>query len=307
MVAVPGCVGLWLLSMKRWKELAVLTAVWMAVVASGFAIAQSVTDGLLAVNLSGAKFGKLALVYSRDSLLRLLTVIPGSGFVVVLFSLGGIGTYLGFTEPDRRYRLLSLYVLTSLGAAIIGSSAAGGDVNHYLESALVFSLLAPYCASRIEQEADGKPTLLWFAGALVALLMGTGLYTERPAVLRAQRQDLSEVRRLVEHRRVFSDVPYLAARSSTPEALDAASLTYAARTGSWSGATIVSSLSRQEYELVALSAPVDSLVDTGLAFPRYPHLSPAIGAAIRENYRLCSTVDGVLIYRPFSGDNVGCP
>jgi hypothetical protein len=118
----------------------------------------------------------------------------------------------------------------------------------------------------------------------------------------------------IEGRHVFTDIPYLAARSSTPQFLDLVSLTFSQQTGgktSWSSRALVEDLEKRKYELLVLHERADVPYDPKARYPRYPRLDSAVRAAIGKNYRLCSGLNNNYIYargpadHDLSGD--GCP
>ena len=70
-VAVPVALVLWLFWSRRWKHTGLFCVVWVAVVIVTSLPFYLSSQGLLLLNLSGAKFGHFAFTYIRDVLARL--------------------------------------------------------------------------------------------------------------------------------------------------------------------------------------------------------------------------------------------
>ena len=87
---------------------------------------------------------------------------------------------------------------------------------------------------------------------MVLVLLLPALDAQRWDVMHTRPEDLRQIARLVENKSVLTDIPYLAARTSSLELLDPASLTNMERTGAWSAAGITRELEEKKYELGSL-------------------------------------------------------
>ncbi len=299
-VAVPVAVVLWLVSKKRWKHAMLFSAVWWLIVGTTIVVCQKSSGGLFLLNLGGSKFGSLAFTYARDVILRLFTS-PESGFAVLLFALGAFAA-MG-KDPDERTGLLKFYLTTSLFFATLGSAAAGAAANHFLEPALAMAMLAPSGLNRLRKNWTGESSWAKFATVLVLFLVLPALDMQRWNAMHGRPEDLRPLVQLAKNRRVFTDIPYIGARTSTPEFLDPASLTYAEKgSGLWSSQGLANELEQRQYDLVIAGEPLNQPYDPTARYPRYVHLGMKIRIAINRNYDLCGQVDHEFIYVPMSPD-----
>jgi len=310
-VAVPVAVVLWLAWSRRWKQAGIFCAVWSLLVGSALLIVQGTSHGLLLLNISGAKFGEFALTYVRDVLGRLL-VAQGHGFVIALFAFGIFGFAETWREQDRRGRLICIYLLVSFGLAILGSAARGAAVNHYLEPTLALALLIPSGMASLRTAWKADSPLALFSTVIILVLLLPALDAQRWDLMHRHPDDLRNIVALAADKPVLTDIPYIAARTSSLELLDPASLTNMERSGAWSSAALTHALQKKKYELVILSERVDtSSSNLTTTYPRYPHLDSAVQMAIAENYGLCFQVDTTYVYSPLSGDGLlvagSCP
>jgi hypothetical protein len=208
--------------------------------------------------------------------------------------------------------LLSIYAVVALGLAVFGSAAAGSAPNHYLEACLALATLIPVGLLGLQRSwNDGSATAV-MATVLVALVLVPSLDAQRSNASHNHPDDLRPVVALLEGHRVFSDIPFVAARASMPEAVDLASLLNSERSRGghgWSSTEVVDALSARRYSLVILSQPIqDAYVPAGL-YPRYPRLDAAMKSAIQQSYALCSKSTVAYVYGPTAhGSNLPiCP
>jgi hypothetical protein len=310
-LAAPTAIVLLLLWSRRWRQAAIFFAVWVLVVGIILLPFQLASGGLLLLNLSGAKFGHFALTYVRDVLARLVES-PGQGFAICLFAFGGFGLLQTLNTKEDRVRLFNIYLLVSLMLALLGSAAAGGGVNHYFEPALAMAVLVPMSMARLEQ-AWRRDSLAMFAVVIVLALLLISIDAQRARLTHNKPEDLRRVVALVSERRVFTDIPYVAARTSPAQAVDLASLINTERVGgsaAWSSAELAEALYAKQYQIVVLSRPVEmSALPIG-HYPRTPRIDAAIQRAIAQNYGFCYELDASYVYgrltqsRPTSID---CP
>jgi hypothetical protein len=301
-VSVPVSVVLWLVWSRKWKAACIFCATWAAVVVPVIATVQHSSHGLLLLNISGAKFGEFALTYVRDVIGRLL-VAQGHGFVIALFAFGIFGCIEAWRLGDKRCQLGCIYLVVSLGLAVLGSAARGAAANHYLEPTLALALLIPTGMSRLKAVWAPDSAFASLSIVMVLVLLLPALDAQRWDVMHTRPEDLRQIARLVENKSVLTDIPYLAARTSSLELLDPASLTNMERTGAWSAAGIMRELEEKKYELVVLSqAPNTSSAVLTATYPRYPHLDSKVQTAIADNYGLCFRTDTAFVYVPLSTD-----
>jgi hypothetical protein len=299
-VAAPVAIVLWLMWFRRWTDAWRFCATWTATVALILVPVYWASNGLLLLNLSGAKFGPLAITYVHDVLSRLL-VTEGNGFAVVLFAFGTFAFIECCKQANERTHLINIYAIASLGLAIAGSAAAGADANHYLEPALAMALLAPIGMSRLADTWRADSPLVSFAVVLILLLLLPSLDTHRWKFLHMKRAQLQQVLPLIDKKSIFTDIPYFSARTTSPQLVDLASLINTERVGGWAGwssALVVEALQKKDYELVILSQPVDMLYVPAGLYPRWPRVDSAMKKAIRNNYGLCFRVDDVHVDGP---------
>jgi hypothetical protein len=302
-VPVPVSVVLWLLWSRRWRHAVLFCAVWGAAVGSTVALFQAWSGGLLLLNLSGAKFGRMALTYGRDTILRLMTS-PGHGMATALLSFGLFGFFCNRKERDARSLLTGIYLPVSVLFAGLGSLAAGADINHWFEPSLALALLIPAGLARMEAGWSKDAVASRFLAVLLLVLVVPSLDVARWGVMHTRPADMRRLLPYAGNKNVFTDVPYLAARARQPVVLDMASLAYAIRSGQWSPAPLIGALDQKEYELVILGEGGLAAYDPAALYPRYPHLDPTLQAAVRRNYKFCFDLDAVDVYAP---NGAKCP
>jgi hypothetical protein len=266
---------------------------------------QWLSGGFFFLNLAGGKFGQVSVSYVRDVLARFLEP-SGQAFAIALFAFGIFGFVEACRGSERRSHLLCLYTIVALALAIIGSATAGAAPNHYLETALGLATLIPVGLLSLERSWSSGSPLAILSTVMVLLFLSPSLDVQRSNVVHDRPDDLRFLAPLVADRHIFSDIPYVAARAATPEALDLASLINSERSKTghgWSSAAVVQNLDEKKYSLVILSQPVEqAYVPNGL-YPRYPRMDEAMQTAIRDNYSLCSHSAVAYIYCPLHSDS----
>jgi hypothetical protein len=308
-VAAPVAIVLWLASCRRWRPALLFCVLWAFIVGPVLIAFQISSGGFLFLNLSGGKFGQLSLSYSRDVLARLFEP-QGHAFAIALFGFGVYGFFEALRRGDVRLRLLTLYAFVAFGVAVLSSAAAGSAPNHFLEAALAFAALIPVGLASLELSwSNGAPSSV-LAMVLVFVFLVPSLDVQRSNVVHNRADDLRPLIPLIVNRRVFTDIPYVAARATPPESLDLASLLNSERgRRGWSSAAVVRDLSDKRYSLVILSQPIEEAYLPAGLYPRYPRMDAAMQAAISENYSLCSRLANAYIYAPLSSERSSpiCP
>src|SRR5262249_3914723 len=154
---------------------------------------------------------------------------------------------------------------------------------------------------RLEQTWKRDSPFAVFSLVILLIVLLPSLDTQRWNAMHAKPDDLRATLPIMKGKSVFTDGPYLAARSSVPQALDLVSLTYSERvvgSASWSSAPLVEDLQKGRYDLVILHERADVPYDPTARYPRYPRLDSAVRRAVSDNYRLCSELDSNYIYAP---------
>jgi hypothetical protein len=214
------------------------------------------------------------------------------------------------SQRNDSVRLVKIYLAVSGALAVLGSASAGGGVNHYLEPALAMTLLVPLGLVRL-QAAWREPTLAGFAVVIMLAFLLPSLDVQRWNAMHSRPEDLRRLVPLVRNQQVFTDIPYLAARTSAPHLVDLASLINTQRVGgwaAWSSAKLAQAIKEKQYELIVLSRPAEIAYLPAGRYPRAPRLDSAIQREIIQNYRRCVELnfcyglefDTCYVYEPLS-------
>ena len=312
-VAAPVAIVLWLLWLRRPKQTFFFCCGWAFVVAGVLGYYQHASRGLLLVNIGGAKFGALALTYIRDIVLNILTP-SGNGFAILILAFGAFAVVNASKQPDKRIRLMLIYFCTSLFFGLFGSAAAGAGANHFLETVLAAAVLLPPALARLEESWQPTSSACALVTVLILAICLPTLDMQRWNAMHKRGEDLRALVPLVSSRKVFSDLPYLAARSSPPELIDMSSLINTERTGGaagWSSVKLVHDLEEQEYDLVVLMAPIEHAIlpNPASRYPRTPRINVGIQSAIIQNYQFCFELSEAFVYAPKKSraEAKGCP
>jgi hypothetical protein len=289
-VAVAVALVLWLIWSRRWKHAALFCAVW-GVVAAAMLLPFYRSDArLLLLNLSGAKFGFFALTYVRDIVNRMFAR-TGTGLAVALFALGTFGLLESLKERNPRVLLMSLYFLVGLLLAVVGTASAGGGMNHYLEPALAMAILIPAGMVRLEAVWQKDSPFAVFAMLVTAALIVPSLDVQRWNAMHREPENLRPFKTLMANKLAFSDDPYLAARSSTPQAIDLSSLTNSQKRGgwaAWSSAGLAEDLRHKKFQILVLrTRALHMPYDPSARYPRTHRLDSTVQLAVGQNYSLC--------------------
>lgn len=312
-VGAPVAIVLWLIWLRRPKQAFLFCSGWALLVGAILGYYEHASRGLLLVNISGAKFGTLAVTYIRDIVLNILTP-SGEGFAILVLALGAFAVAEAVKQSDQRIKLMLMYFCASLLFGLLGSAAAGAGANHFLEATLGASVLFPPAFARLEKSWQPTSTVNVLLTALVLAICLPTLDVQRWNAMHKRGEDLRELVPLVSSRKVFSDLPYLAARSSPPELIDMSSLINTERTGGeagWSSIKLVHDLEQQEYDLVVLMAPIERAIlpNPASRYPRTPRINAGIQSAIVQNYHFCFELSEAFVYAPNKSraETEGCP
>jgi hypothetical protein len=297
-VAAPIAIVLWLVFARQWKRAAVFSSICGATIAVGMAPFLIQNKSLVFLNLSSAKFGHFAITYLRDIVSRSLS-LGGSGFILVLFALGVFGYLAAFTKSSASARLLRFYLPVSLFFAALGSSTAGGAINHYFEASLILAVLIPVGLSQLKQDWNETSGMATFSFIFVLAILLPGLDGIRSKALHDRPEDLRAILPLVKSEPTFTDISFLAARSYQPQLVDLPSLINTERIGgwaSWSSKGLVDDLVQRKYRMVVLARQIEIAYVPDGYYPRTPNMDVQIQKAIAENYTLCFEMNDVYVY-----------
>jgi hypothetical protein len=298
-VSVPVALVLWWWFGRNRKHAVLFSCVWAVIVVPTLVAFNAQSNGFLLLNLTGSKFGRFALTYIHDLALRMFSG-PGLGFAVVLFALGAFSWLELRNDADRRVKLLRIYVLVSCFVAVFGSAAAGANVNHYLEFAFASAVLIPSGLARLERAWVNDSPVTALVAVLLALLLVPSLDILRSKLVHEKGENYRSAAQFIGSRSTFTDIPYVAARTSPPQLVDLGSLINAEKSGrhDWSSVSVLNGLRNGKYEFVILSLPVDQIPVIHGLYPRHPRLTAEMQSAIRQHYRLCQQSGDAYIYRP---------
>jgi hypothetical protein len=293
-VAAPTAIGLSLIIARRWRDTVMLCLGWalpVTVVLWKFEVASK---GAMRTSLSGSNFGSMSIANAHEIVTHLFTR-EGYAFAGLLFAFGLLGLIVAWKSEDPAGRVLVFYFLLTLTLAVLGSALAGAGENHYLEPALAAALLAPVGAAELRKRWPSDSLLPMFLCLLVLIAWLPTLDLRHWQAADRRRADFHGLVALVADRNVLTDIPYLAARTSSQEFLDATSLRYAEVVHRWSPLAVVRDLDGQSFEAVILHEPL-SKMEKEEGQDRYPRLGAAIRAAIKRNYGFCYQTDSVSVY-----------
>lgn len=305
-LAVPVAVFSWLLVERRWKLAALFATVWGLLVGGTILGFDFASGGWLRFNLRGTYYGSFGLGNTHELLARLF-VSGGQQFAILIFAFGLFGFLISWKNKDPRVRLLGFYFASSFGFALLGSSFANATVNHFLEPALVWALLAASGMSTLRQTWPASSSLPVLALALVLCLLVPALDAQRWEMMNSRPDDLRDLAAIAHGREVLTDIPFVGARTSQQAFLDPISLTFAEQRGGWSSAGIVAEVQAKRFALVILHWSVQ---DPRWTTHRYPRLGAVLRSAIEQNFGLCGRMGSAYVYAPLvrdSGMPATCP
>ena len=303
-VSAPTAIGLYLLLSKRWRDTILLCLGWATPVVAILWRFNAASNGALRTSFSGSNFGSMNITNAHEILTYLFTR-QGYGFTGLLFALGLFGLALAWKKSiDPTGRILVFYFLLTLGLAVLGSSLAGAGENHYLEPALAATLLVPAGVAELRKNWPADSLLPAFVCVLLIVVWLPNIDVRHWQAGDRHPADFHDLVKLVEHKNVLTDVPYLAARTPSQEFLDATSLRYAEGVHRWSPAAVVSDLDKQSFDAVILHESLDKM-EQEEGHDRYPRLSMSVREAIRRSYGLCYQKDSAIVYARVPRDSSG--
>jgi hypothetical protein len=294
-VAAPTAIGVSLLLSRRWRQTVMLCLGWSVPVLAVLWKFDSASNGAMRASLSGSNFGSMSMTNVHEILTHLFTR-EGFGFSGLLFAFGLLGLAVAWTRlEDHAGHVLFLYFILTMVLAGMGTSLAGAGENHYLEPALSAALLAPVGAAELRKHWPSDSLLPAFLCILVLVVWLPVLDLRHWQVADRRPANFHDLVPWVEHRSILTDIPYLAARTSSQEFLDATSLRYAEAVNRWSPRAVVRDLDTQRFDAVILHESVTKMGNEQEQ-DRYLRLGTAIREAIQRNYEICGQRDSASIY-----------
>jgi hypothetical protein len=300
-IGAPIVIVIWLLLLRRWKHAVAFCAFWGLAVFPVLAYFQIASGHTMMMNLSGAKFGPFGIRNMHDIVVNFMGS-SGSQIMLAIFGFALLG--ISQKAEDSRDLLLKIYFVVSLSLALFACGFANASANHFLEPALVWTLLIPVGLRKLEK--SWQPETAQAAGvfALSAVLLLPSLDVQFWRTRHERPEDVRHLLALVQGKRILTDVTYLGARSGNPGFLDPISLTFAEGAKAWSSQPITEAVRDHDYELVILHWKVD---DPRWRTVRYVRLPESTRTAINSNYAFCFETDSYYFYAPRIAGNGSQP
>jgi len=287
-VAALAAGGLWLLVLKRWRDLLLFAAAG-AVFALGPYLYFQVREPQT-----------LARILVSDSILRdyrglARLALTTAGQPVFLLALAALPQVMR-RGLSRRWLLL-LFATTSLAVALITGAHAGANINYFFEGLFA---LTPIAALGVLRLAGGGVTSgLFVAGLLLSYAVlpnidaARNLITElSPASRLAERQPIEMMQLALPGHRVLSTVPRIAILTDEPVLTEPFYMAYQQKLGKSDTAPIVARVRQQDFEAVV--TPRRPTQWRGV-----PMVPPDLWSAIAEAYApFCAPGPNLLVYLP---------
>lgn len=236
-------IAIWLITSKRFRDLAVFVASVALPVIALFAFLQTREPALQRV---------MALRYTPKDVPSAITIVRhallrADGALLMTFALIAV-----FFAAHRRHRLLLIYFICAWTLPVLALAQCGANANYLLEGWLACALLIPAALTAIE---DRWPRLhfAWRAAlilGLVAVLAGQiGLWKYFTASrMPTKFANVAPLRDL----KVFGDVPYLTGSGREPELPEPFLAHMFAITGHWSPAPVAARIDQRIYDVIIL-------------------------------------------------------
>ena len=173
-VAAVLALGVWWLTLRRVREVAVVSAGCLILGGAWLVALSLLSDGAFTRSV----FGFNALPYSIGGLLQAAQQAFGGGLLPV--AAGVAVALLVGAEVDAEARLLALYLLTALAMALATVGRVGANFNYFIEPGL---LLGPVLALAWSRAADATRSMSRLAVPAVGLaLVASNLLWTAPRV-----------------------------------------------------------------------------------------------------------------------------
>ena len=287
-VAALAAGGLWLLVLKRWRDLLLFAAAG-AVFALGpylyFQLREPQTLARILVSDS--------IIRDYRGLARL--ALTTAGQPVFLLALAALPQVM--RRGLSRWWLLVLFATTSLAVALITGAHAGANINYFFEGLFALTPVAALGALRL---AGGRVTSgLFVAGLLLSYAVVPNLDAARnlitelsPASRLAERQPIEMMQLALPGHRVLSTVPRIAILTDEPVLTEPFYMAYQQKLGKSDTAPLVARVRQQDFEAVV--TPRRPTQWRGV-----PMVPPDLWSAIAEAYApFCAPGPNLLVYLP---------
>lgn len=288
-VAALAAGGLWLLVLKRWRDLLLFAAAG-AVFALGpylyFQLREPQTVARILVFFD-------SIIRDYRGLARL--ALTTAGQPVFLLALAALPRVM--RRGLSHWWLLLLFATTSLAVALITGAHAGANINYFFEGLFALTPIAALGALRL---AGGRVTSgLFVAGLLLSYAVVPNLDAARnlitelsPASRLAERQPIEMMQLALPGHRVLSTVPRIAILTDEPVLTEPFYMAYQQKLGKSDTGPLLARVRQQDFEAVV--TPRRPTRWRGV-----PMVPPDLRSAIAEAYApFCAPSPNLLVYLP---------
>ena len=278
MAAAGLAIAVTCLLYRRWKELAVFcvsaAAIPVAVIASSALQHEPVFEELFLMRYVAKDL--------HSELWRLADLFSDNPWLVLLVVAGMWGGLIIWKANSLQSRVLVLYCGFAWAIGLTTMLNVGANTNYLLEGWLALAMLAAFAVEEIRRRWGELSEAIRYA-LLALLLSSTCWQASETFSLKLELSDLDpNVLELVQGKRVFSDVPYVAAHGIDPEFLDAYTSNHLEIRHMWSPISLLDEIQRRRFDLVILYYVGGKL---GRPFRGYYCLSSDIQNAIETHYK----------------------
>jgi hypothetical protein len=287
-VAALAAGGLWLLLLRRWRDL-----VYFTTAGAVFAIGPYVYFQMREPQTITQMLVFASIIRDYRGLARL--ALTTAGQPVFLLALATLP--LVMRRGLSRWWLLLLFATTSLAVGLITDSHAGGNINYFFEGLFALTPIAALGALRL---AGGRVTSgLFVAGLLLSYAIVPNLDAARnliaelsPASRLAERQPIEMMQLALPGHRVLSTVPRIAILTDEPVLTDPFYMAYQQKLGKSDTAPLVAQVRQQDFEAVVMPRRLTR-------WRGVPMVPPDLWSAIAEAYApFCAPSPNLLVYLP---------
>ena len=288
-VAALAAGGLWLLMLKRWRDLLLFAAAG-AVFALGpylyFQLREPQTIGQMLVFFD-------SIIRDYRGLARLALTTAGQPmFLLALATLPRL-----MCRGMSHWWLLLLFATTSLGVALITGAHAGANINYFFEGLFALTPIAALGALRLA--GGGVTSGLFVAGLLLSYAVVPNIDAARNLIPElnsasrlAERQPIEMMRLALPGHRVLSTVPRIAILTDEPVLTEPFYMAYQQKLGKSDTAPLVARVRQQDFEAVVTPR-------TPTRWRGVPMVPPDLWSAIAEAYApFCAPSPNLLVYLP---------
>ena len=292
-VAALAAGGLWLLVLRRWRDLAHFTAAGVV-----FGLGPYLYFQLREPQTITALMVSDSIARDYGGLVRL--ALASAWQPVCLLALAGLP--LALRRGESRWWLVLLFAATSLSVALLTGVHAGSNRNYFFEGLFALTPIAALAAVRLP--GDRAPSGLRVAGLLAAGLLvsfavenvaaARNLITARlsPASRLAERRPIEMLRLALPGHRVLSTVPRIAILTDEPVIMEPYYMAYRQKAGKSDTGPFLARVRRQDFEAVV--TPRRPRQYRGI-----PMVPPDLSSAIAEAYEpFCAPGPDLLVHLP---------